>query len=318
MKKKYIEIALVTVISIFVVIFVINWSIKALIHNRTDVIVPKIEGRSLQEAIDIVSLLGLGVIKDGEEYNAKLPPGTVIRQLPYPGMTVREGKIIRITLSKGSDLVFVPEIIGQTTKIAELLVRKNMMTLEVKNEQYSLRFEKNKIISQNPSPDSVVDKNGVISVTVSLGVPPEGMLLMPEFVGQDINEFKKWSEKNKITFQVREEEFESSPYNIVVSQEPQADTVLTYETQVVVVVSKGSTSILSTQPQQTGDVFHYDVPQGAKEQKIQVMLIDSTGEHQIYSSVQQPGSKIDIPVMKKGKSKLRVFINNILVEEKEL
>ena len=318
MKKRYIEVSIVSLVCLVLVFLIFNWTIRAVIHNRSEVIVPKIEGKSLQDAMDTISVLGLGVIKEGEEFSAKLPPGTVLRQTPNAGMTVRQGKIIRIMLSRGSDLVFVPDVVGQTTKVAELIIRKNQLVYNVSDQVYSLRYEKNKIISQKPDANSVADKNVPVDVLVSLGEPPEGMILMPDFVGKDINEFKGWSEKNKITYQIKEEEYESAAVNVIVGQEPPSDTVVTYTTIVLVTVSKGSKAALNTASQPAGEVFHYEVPQGAKEQKVQVMLIDSTGEHQIFSSIQLPGSKIDIPIMKKGRAKLRMFINNILVEEKEL
>ena len=214
--------------------------------------------------------------------------------------------------------MFVPDVVGQTTKVAELLIRKTQLVYVVKNEVYSLKYEKSKIISQSPEANSVTGKSVPVEVLVSLGEPPEGMILMPEFTGKELNEFKKWADKNKVAYQVREQEYEAAKPGIVISQEPPADTVLTYNTQVVAVAAIGSGAQPQAQTQPAGEVYHYEVPQGAKDQKIQVNLIDSSGEHQIFSNTQPPGSKLDIPIIRKGKAKLRIFIDNILVEEKEL
>ncbi|MDO9176199.1 MAG: PASTA domain-containing protein, partial [Actinomycetota bacterium] len=49
-----------------------------------------------------------------EEFNNTVPAGQIIRQSPAPGATVERGATITIVISKGQDLVTLPNIIGQT------------------------------------------------------------------------------------------------------------------------------------------------------------------------------------------------------------
>ncbi len=316
--KKYIEISIVSIVLLVIIYLLINWTIKGIVHSKKEIIVPKIEGKTLSEAVEILSLVGLGIIKEAEEFNSHLPPDTVIRQIPPAGMTVREGKIIKVILSKGSDLVFVPDVRDKTLKFAELEIRKRQLQVGKIEQIYSLRFDKNKIVNQIPEPESIVEKNTSIDLIISLGKPPEGILLMPDFIGKNLTEVNKWAKENNINFEIIERKHETSSEEIVLEQEPQPDTILTMDTKIVITVPKSSYIPELLTEEKPTRLFHYEVPQGSKEKKIRIILIDSNGEKEIFSGMRTPGSKIDIPYTKEGKAKIRIFLNDILIEEREL
>ncbi|PIV53181.1 MAG: hypothetical protein COS17_05325 [Elusimicrobia bacterium CG02_land_8_20_14_3_00_37_13] len=306
-------------LSIVIVVFIwlmFNWTISVLVHQRKEVIVPAIEGKSLFDAVDMISKFNLGLKKEGEEFHPDLPQGTITKQNPPSGMVVREGKIIKVIISQGSELIFVPSIIGETARNAELKIRKYYLKAGTMTEVYSLKYEKGKVVSQTPEPDSIVKKNTPIDLIISSGEPRDGVILMPDFVGESIQKAKKWAEENNLNYEIAEEFLPGSSGKII-NQEPALDRILMSSDVVKLVVAIGSEYKIEGQPVE-GEKFYYEVPQGAKGQKIRLMLIDDTGEREIFSNVQSPGSKIDIPLIKKGKAKIRVFINNILVEEREL
>ena len=314
--KKIIEIGFVGLIIILAVYFALNWVIGTVVHKRTEVLVPQLNGKSLALAMEILYPLKLGIIKDGDEYNSQIPPATIMRQNPPAGMTVREGKIVRVTLSRGSDLVFVPDLRGQVVKIAEMFLRRNSLEIGARNMFHSLKFAKDEVMWQSLEPNSITEKNTPVDLSVSLGPPPEGILLMPDFVGKNITAFIEWADNNKLKYELKETA-ETVPSNTVLSQQPAPDTVITFDMSIKAFVFGVDSPQAATIPP-GAEIFHYEVPQGSRDLKIRLVLIDSDGERQIFSNVQAPGSKIDIPVSKRGKSRIRVFISNILVEEREL
>ena len=46
------------------------------------------------------------------------------------------------------------------------------------------------MLSQDPAAGSSVDKDAVINITISDGLPPEGTVLMPDFINKDGAEAK--------------------------------------------------------------------------------------------------------------------------------
>jgi serine/threonine-protein kinase len=312
-------IVIITLITIVFLFIIINWVISGLIHQRKEVMVPSLIGKSVVDALDILSKYNLGIKKDGQEYHSELPVGTITRQNPLPGMMVREGKMIKVTISQGGEMVFVPDITGETIRNAELIIHKNQLNIGNKIEMYSLQYEKNKIISQEPPPNSIVNKNTPINITVSLGPPPEGILLIPNFIGKNILELKTWCEQNKTYYSIVEEKLPGIPGTII-QQFPVADTVITgTETINATIISQEQVNSQDKNKHLPNNIpIHYEVPQGISEQIVRMIIIDENGEREIYSKKHLPGTKIDLSVFKKGHTKLRIFINNILVEERIL
>lgn len=298
--------------SFFAVLFVIfNWLMFAIVHHRDVVTVPSIVGKSLYEGVDILSKNKLGLQKDGEEPSSYYPQGTIIRQTPLSGMIVRKGKIVKVTTSLGSETVFVPNLVNETVRKAEILLQRAGLTLGSVEKKYSMKYARGTIISQEPSAEAIVEKDSIVNVTVSEGSPPQELVLMPDFIGKNIVEAKKWLEERDITANIVEEQ-SSLPEGSICSQMPPPDTLINSATQIELVVST------SKEEKTIGQRFYYEIPQGSSKSHVKIMMIDDFGEREIFNNVQSPGSKIDIPIRKSGKAKIRIFINNILVEEQLL
>ena len=101
-----------------------NAVMNSVIHSNKEIVLPDLAGKSLTEAVEEVSSLGLGLRKEGEEFNNNVPPGMVLRQAPPAGMNVREGKIIRVTISQGGEMIYVPDLKGQTVRAADITLKE--------------------------------------------------------------------------------------------------------------------------------------------------------------------------------------------------
>ena len=51
---------------------------------------------------------------------------------------------------------------------------------------------------------------------------------------------------------------------------------------------------------------------------MRIVLEDETGETEILNEAKQPGSKVDLEIPYSGKATLRIFIDGILVREREI
>ncbi|MCS7227637.1 MAG: PASTA domain-containing protein, partial [Endomicrobia bacterium] len=214
---------------IIVLILVVMYKLVGLmVHSKKEVIVPNIINKPVSDALDIVSKIGLGLKKVGEVYNPEYPAGTVVSQQPSAGMTVREGRFVNVILSLGGEKVFVPDVIGEDYRKAEIVLRQYNLLIGTITERYSLRYSKNKIIQQNPVAGAVVDKNSYVDIVVSLGMPPEGqsIVLMPDFVNKNVNEVYLWAQKYNIEVQVEQKLIPGVEEGVVVEQSPLPDSVI--------------------------------------------------------------------------------------------
>ena len=64
--------------------------------------------------------------------------------------------------------------------------------------------------------------------------------------------------------------------------------------------------------------LHYELPQGKKESTVRVVVEDATGETDILNETRQPGSKIDMEIPFTSFATVRVFVDGILVREREV
>ena len=53
-----------------------DWAIGAAIHNRKVVVVPDLSAKSVNEALNQLGPLGLGLEKEGEQFDKHFPAGT--------------------------------------------------------------------------------------------------------------------------------------------------------------------------------------------------------------------------------------------------
>ena len=128
-----------------------DWALSALVHSRKEVQVPDITNKQVSAALDLLEGPKLALRKIGAEFDAKLPAGTIIRQLPAAGTTIREGKVVRVWISQGSQNIPVPDLVSLPLRNAELLLRQSSLSVGSKETAYSLTAEKGTIISQEPA-----------------------------------------------------------------------------------------------------------------------------------------------------------------------
>lgn len=195
-----------TVLSFILLVFMLNWAVKFAVHSQEDVVVPDLSGLSLSQALNVLSKLNLGLKQTGAEFNDQVPGGTVLRQQPPAGMSIREGKIIRITLSQGGETIFVPDLSAQSLRSAEIALRLNNLSLGEVRGRPSLKYEKDIVMSQNPAPKTMVGKSALVHLIVSEGLPPQDILLMPDFINKNLTEAVAWAQKMEIKIETISED----------------------------------------------------------------------------------------------------------------
>ncbi len=316
-KKELIKIfiMLLSIMCFIIIMFLFFYNIMGIIiHSKKEVIVPNIENKSVIEALEIVSKVGLGLKKIGESYNPNYPEGTIITQRPPAGMTVREGRFIGVILSLGGEKVFVPNLVGEERRKAEILLRQYSLFVGTVTKRYSLKYDIDKVISQSPTAGEIVEKNSYVNIDISLGHPPKDVLLMPDFINKNIEEVYIWSARNNIEVKVNEKNFPDLNNGTVIEQYPQPDTVIDSGTKVEITVVKNNR--VSSEIQSVNYNFEYELPFISNvEKNVKVVQISSEGEYVLYDKPTLPRQKIKLYVPRRKDSKIRIFVDNILIDE---
>ena len=133
--------------------------------------------------------------------------------------------------------VTVPNLVGQNyNDVVANPTYVSKFKIKEKTTQFDDNVPKDQIISQNPVKGSVVKKNSIINVTVSLG---PNMVTVPDVVGKDSLEGE--SALTQLGLQVSEQtqSNDSVAKGSIISTDPPADTQVKGGTTVTVVVSSG-------------------------------------------------------------------------------
>ena len=307
-------------IVLFVLVFFVglialsaDWALGALIHTRKEVTVPDLTKKPVSQALALLAQQNLAAKQAGVEFAADVPPGSVLRQIPSAGSTVREGRVIRVWISEGDEMVFVPNTVGTALRDAQLAVRQAGLNVEKVENAYSLTYEKGSIIAQTPKADSMVQKGTGVLLVLSNGAPPASVVLVPNFKSKKLSQATLWASSHDINLIIREDANSSFPNGTIADQRPQADTQIAPGTNVEVTVSRRETA-----DNEKSYHLHYEMPQGKNPSRIRVTVEDNTGETEILNEVKNPGSKVDLEVPYAGRATIRVFSDGILVREREV
>ena len=130
------------------------------------VTVPKVTGKEIQEAEDELTELGLKV-EIQEEESKKVEEGYVIKQDLAANTEVNAGSTIILTVSKGVEMVVVPNLIGKTQAEAQAEIESAGLTLNsVVNNEDTTKTD-GVVLKQNLDIGSSVEKGTGITITVN-------------------------------------------------------------------------------------------------------------------------------------------------------
>lgn len=204
-----------------------NRLINALVHTKAERVVPNLVGKSIVDGLNITSSMNIYIQKIGDDFNAAIPAGLIMSQTPLSGSIVREGKVIKVVVSAGGEVVYVPELENETVRSVQVLLRKSGLDLGEQSKKYSLDVEKGKIMSQDPSANMPFQRNGLVNIVVSMGTPPEGTFLVPDFTGKSVNVAEDWAKMNGLTIK-SENKVSDAKYsvNTVIKQSPESGSAV--------------------------------------------------------------------------------------------
>lgn len=153
--------------------------------------VPNLIGRSVFEAGVLVEDAKLKLDPNvTEEFDDEIAPGKITTQEPPEGSSVKEGRSVKIWVSKGPEMLKVPDLKTGNINLedAKNAIKNARFTEEPKvTQDNSSLLPAGTVISQNPQPGSPWPKNGIIDLQVSGGTATTNQI-MPNVVGKSVAE----------------------------------------------------------------------------------------------------------------------------------
>jgi beta-lactam-binding protein with PASTA domain len=154
------------------------------IHGR-EVTIPNLVGMTPLQAERAVVSSGLQVTVERQYYSPDIPEGKIMSQVPAPAAKVRRGWAIRVAQSLGPQRVAIPDVTGESERVAELNIRRRGLDLGSRAEINLPETVVDQVVSQSPPANAGGVSAPKISLLVS-GGPGAAEFMMPNFVGQPL------------------------------------------------------------------------------------------------------------------------------------
>ena len=166
-----------------------------------------------------------GVVTD-TIYTSEVEPDIVLDQQPEPGAIVKKRRTVRLKISQAEKLVVVPNIIGQSERGAQLLLKQVGLKIGTISKAYNSIHPDGVIINQIPDSTETIPKGYSVRVVMSKGRSPND-IQVPSLFGlskeaAEIELRKSGLKIGKVHYKQNEDLI---PYTIL-DQSIQAGTIL--------------------------------------------------------------------------------------------
>ncbi|WP_312653675.1 Stk1 family PASTA domain-containing Ser/Thr kinase [Aminipila sp.] len=155
----------------------------------SEIAVPDLSGKTVEEATQTLEKLGLTLEEGDKVYDGEYEEGQIVSQDPTAESKVKKGKIVTVSISKGSKEGTVPNIVGRSYDDAVYLIKKYGYDVGEATIGKS-DMPKDTVISQNPKDGEEAKPGSSIDFVVSQGTD-DGTVIMPKLLGMTIEKAKE-------------------------------------------------------------------------------------------------------------------------------
>ncbi|WP_066502949.1 Stk1 family PASTA domain-containing Ser/Thr kinase [Abyssisolibacter fermentans] len=206
---------------------------------KEEIPIPYVIGLDVDSARKQVNALGLELVVKNEVFNDDYSKGQIVYQTEKAGNTLKSGFPLEVTVSKGSELIEVPDLLNKLSNEAEAVLNNKGLEEGVITHDFS-DLPTGIVISQSPKAFQMVKKGTRVNYTISNG-PKVNYLIMSNYIGKDINAAKKDLISNGFALgEVKYEKNNDVSKNIVIHQSHPAGQEVEENVVVDFIVSNGS------------------------------------------------------------------------------
>lgn len=289
--------------------------------------VPSVVGMNVVDAAIEIEKMGL-IVQIDTKFDNSIERFVVADQYPKFGITVREGRTVKIIVSMGKDTYEAPRLVGMSVPEAEKLLREAGIPFQ-KTIIQTEDFVTNVVISQNIPAGTEVDRSVKLQIVVNSDLRPSEYRIMD--YTQKQAEYVVTQLYDDGVIPVLEKVLTDKPEldGIIISQSIAPETIIPKNTTVRLQVGVyGEDSI--ERDRFNYYVFRYFIPsmsyftngllpqqiEEIREPHVIVTIEDETGkERDIYDKRDTYNRWVTVVFKALGRTKLDLIVNNQFMKE---
>ena len=207
-----------------------------LVGPGSRVVVPSIVGGSFDEAVNVISPLGLTAVVVENRFDEEIPKSKIIESIPAGGGKVDAGGTVKLIVSKGPERYAVPMTTGLTPEAAQITLKKFPLEVGTVTEVFNSDIPKGFVISSSPVTGTSVKRDTKVNLLVSKGIE---QIALASYLGksgeQALNELTEAGFSVEAGYAFNE----NVPELAVISQNPAGGTTANKGGKVTILISKG-------------------------------------------------------------------------------
>lgn len=202
--------------------------------------VPDLVGLSPEEGESMLADSGLTMrwLEGGDRFDEEVPAGRVLQHSPRAGSLVKKGSSVEIVLSRGRQLVAVPDLSGKALQAAQV----SLAAAGLKQGRLASIFTRSgkpgTVVWQNPAAGSEVDRSVTVDLLVSVESSAD-VFVMPDLIYRSYDQVRDFFDRFGFRLgSVKFEAYEGIDEGIVLRQYPLAGHPLKRRDVISLVVAK--------------------------------------------------------------------------------
>lgn len=230
-KKKIIGFSIAGgILAIILIVVLLNT------FTTKSVLVPNVKNMTQEQAAQELEKVGLKLEVENQVYSSDIESGKIVSQNPEEGREMKNGQTVKVTVSKGTQNVTVPKVIGLSEAEATAAIDKLKLVKNVKRE-YNSDVATGIVYSVDPGEGVNVAEGTSITLYVSKG---QDLVSVPGIVGLSESAAEAQIEDSGLKVgKVTTSESDTVSAGLVISQSPTEGTQTERGTSINFVVSSG-------------------------------------------------------------------------------
>lgn len=288
-KKNKVNWKLVGVISFLLLaisgmIYLIASNLSSKNQDSLMVTVPSVIDVNEKDAINLLTEKGLEVSIKERVFDKSIIKGNVISQSINSQTSVKKGRVIELTISKGRELLRVPNIVGFSLDDVKDIIKKNGFKIGTTSNEDS-DAPKGQIIKQLPKEGEEVESGTEINIILSNGQKKEktdNKITVPSVLSYEQEEAISLLKKSNLDVKI-ESESSNVARNLVIKQKPEPSSKVEQGTTVTIVISTGPQQNQQNNVNLREYVFNVNVP-NTPNKTFNLTIINKTNGKVVFNN----------------------------------
>lgn len=170
-----------------VIVLVDDVIMPMITRHGEEIPAPTLVNQTLEDAQQTLRSINGDMEIVERRFSPDFPDGVIIEQRPGPGSPIKQGRLFRLVVSRGSQLINVPRVRGQTIRQAELILQEAGFIVGGRAFSDDPSLPKGTVVGTIPGAGGRLPRRAIVNLLVNAQLR-EDYTWCPNLIGMNIEE----------------------------------------------------------------------------------------------------------------------------------